>query len=452
MKGRTGATFAFLVVAAVASPALSAELPPIKASDSNPVPQCATPGRLVEFLKTRNSKMNPRYEEIGTDYMRYGEELGVRWDIAFFQMMLETGSLTYTGDVKPKQNNFAGLGATGRRNPGESFESVAMGVRAHLQHVLMYSGEKIEDPVAERTRKVQEWGVLDDWRKTIKGPMTFTQLARQWAPGARNYSRDIRDLADDFYGTICKQPDPHPEYVAEARKGRTNNVAAAAPQAPAQVPPAKTANAATPTTTPQEKPQKAPVAAASMSPAAADVSKRAAELAARLSPPAGGTAAAAAGTAGGAATNDKVGFTLLNSPAEQPAKGAAADATPGLSSAPVAAKDQKAKSAAKAPAAKVETASLAAGAAKEGAAATSKSGPKQACRVWTASYGGTKAVIVKAVKDKLVNYTVLDVNEGAERRETAAYIAAYAKGGELVGEFTSQGQALDKAFELCPEG
>jgi hypothetical protein len=33
-----------------------------------------------------------------------------------------------------------------------------------------------------------------------------------------------------------------------------------------------------------------------------------------------------------------------------------------------------------------------------------------------------------------------------------AYIAAYAKGGESVGAFTSQSKALDKAFELCPEG
>ena len=31
-------------------------------------------------------------------------------------------------------------------------------------------------------------------------------------------------------------------------------------------------------------------------------------------------------------------------------------------------------------------------------------------------------------------------------------IAAYAKEGKITGEFASQTQALDKAFELCPEG
>ncbi len=74
------------------------------------------------------------------------------------------------------------------------------------------------------------------------------------------------------------------------------------------------------------------------------------------------------------------------------------------------------------------------------------------CRVWMASYGGQKAVLIKAQRADETNYTVLDVNEGDEKREADAYIAAYAKGGAVAGEFPSQTQALHKAFELCPEG
>jgi len=74
------------------------------------------------------------------------------------------------------------------------------------------------------------------------------------------------------------------------------------------------------------------------------------------------------------------------------------------------------------------------------------------CKVWTASYGGVRSVIIKARADQQDNYTVLDVNEGSEKREAQAYIAAYAKGGKMVGEFTNPSQALDKAFELCPDG
>ena len=77
---------------------------------------------------------------------------------------------------------------------------------------------------------------------------------------------------------------------------------------------------------------------------------------------------------------------------------------------------------------------------------------KLKCRVWTASYGGNKAMLIKASTAEGVSYTVLDVNEGAEKREAAAYIAAYAKGGNIESTFGSQTQALEKAFELCPEG
>jgi hypothetical protein len=76
----------------------------------------------------------------------------------------------------------------------------------------------------------------------------------------------------------------------------------------------------------------------------------------------------------------------------------------------------------------------------------------QKCRVWTASYGGQKAMIIKSQIDKVVNYTVLDVNEGSEAREAEAFISAYAKNGAIAGQFGSQAQALEKAFELCPEG
>ena len=80
------------------------------------------------------------------------------------------------------------------------------------------------------------------------------------------------------------------------------------------------------------------------------------------------------------------------------------------------------------------------------------SGPRPTCKVWTASYGGGHSVIIRARADQQDNYTVLDVNEGSEKREAEAYISAYAKGGKTVGEFANPSQALDKAFELCPDG
>ena len=154
--------------------------------------------------------------------MRLGEKLGVRWDFAFYQMILETGSLKYrngrrAGDVKPTQNNFAGLGATGGGEPGESFKDIPTGVRAHLEHLLLYSGEKLENPVAERTRKVQEWGVLTKWQARFTKPITFSDLAQQWAPGSSSYARMLDGIAERFQ-EFCEKPDPRPEMAAAVRR------------------------------------------------------------------------------------------------------------------------------------------------------------------------------------------------------------------------------------------
>lgn len=418
MRALAGATFA--AVACLLAPALSqsaaaAELPGIKSTASNAVPECATPGRLMQFLKNRNQGLAERYDGLATEYMRHGEDLSIRWDYAFFQMMLETGNLTYKGDVKPEQNNFAGLGATGRGARGESFADISTGVRAHLQHVLMYGGEKIESPVAERTRNIQEWGVLVDWQKTIKTPITYTHLAKKWAPTSRAYTRDISGIADDFYDGTCKDADPRPELVAEARKGQMSSTVSIAKVEKTNVVPAG---------------KGAEIAKKAIAEARAS-----GDIPTRTGLGAGELAKAAAVTAPAASAGPSPSVKILNATPELPAD----TATNGLPP--------------ESDTAKIDTASFTGVA---GAATASKAKEPAAkptnCRVWTASYGGAKAIIIKAAASGATNYTVLDVNEGAEKKEAEAYISAYAKGGEMVGEFGSPTQALDKAFELCPEG
>jgi hypothetical protein len=387
-----------------------ATLPPIKIGDSNRVPACATPGRLMAYATARNGNLDERFAPIATEYMRHGEELGVRWDYAFFQMLVETGNLSFkrgnghSGDVKPSQNNFAGLGATGGGVPGESFPNVATGVKAHLQHVQLYAGDRIEDPVADRTRKIQAWRVLTSWQRGVKAPITFTDLARQWAPKDTGYSKSIGAVAKRFYGGFCDKPDPQPELVQEARGGRGQRVAVAS--------------------------------ATSGRVAGAAVVKKAAEPAFAYGDGArSGLGAAALARSGaepaGVATEAEQMEPSAQPPSASLKRQAGSDseklATVGQTQSPATA----------------QTAS-AAGMAKRAA-------PKK-CRVWTASYGGQRTIIIKAISDQYTNYTVLDVNEGEEKREADAYIAAYAKGGQPVGEFANQTLALERAFEFCPEG
>lgn len=414
----TACSAVFLGYLASSASALAAELPPIKVADGNAVMSCATPGRLMAYLKSNNKAVQDKFEVIATEYMRHGEALGIRWDYAFFQMLVETGYLKFTGDVDVKQNNFAGLGATGKGAKGESFPDVSTGVKAHLQHILMYTGTPVDDAVAQRTRDVQSWGVLTKWQQSIKRPMTFKDLTSKWAPTSRAYPRDILSVATRFENGPCKEDDPQPELVAEARGGadqpaaKTSTTKLKAEKAPKTDKPAEVA-AAQPQSQDEDRPAMPLVtpsseAAVQVAPAA-DVKV--------LNTQASTDAPADAGTAKIAPTDKPTAETKKST-----AKPSA---------------DEK----------KFETASTMSGAAAATApAATSK------CKVWQASYGGSKAIIIKATAEKMTNYTVLDVNDGSEKREAEAYIAAYAKGGAAVGEFASSAQALEKAFQLCPEG
>ena len=473
MMCRYGALSALRLATAVAAAILStsaraADLPELKLSDANPVPACATPGRLMAFIEGRNKGLPEKFQTISADYMRIGEELGVRWDTALFQMLLETGNLTFTGDVSVDQNNFAGLGATGKKEPGESFPDVATGVRAHLEHLMLYAGDPPANPVAERTRKVKEWGVLDSWQKSVKGPMTFSLIAKKWAPGSRNYARDIEDVANAFYNGPCKGADPKPEMMALAKSGQSKKAGAEAKVAEAQKP----SETAVADDASESKVSGAELARRAVAEARASGSFVRSNLGAgTLAKTAEDTQAKAPVV--GEAPSEKPAFKIINAqadaqtaaepaasdgeaapPAEaeadQPEPQPSAKMSPTAAALPAAKTALNAKTQAKEP---IRTAALGAGtkpAVTTATDATPAEGLK--CRVWTASYGGSRAILIKAAGESIVNYTVLDVNEGTEKREADAYIAAYAKGGKQVGEYQNQTQALDKAFELCPEG
>jgi len=88
--------------------------------------------------------------DIQSDFVRdlaqiYTEEAymeGINHDVAFAQMILETGYLRFGGLVSFEMYNFAGLGSTGPGHPGLSFPDARTGVRAHIQHLKAYASEE----------------------------------------------------------------------------------------------------------------------------------------------------------------------------------------------------------------------------------------------------------------------------------------------------------------------
>jgi Mannosyl-glycoprotein endo-beta-N-acetylglucosaminidase len=196
-------------------------LPPIRSGPGNEVPNCMKTAALMAFVRDQSrrvdppTKSHPRFVRLASVYRRIGRCVqkvegkceSVRWDFAFFQMLLETNYLTFRapdgspGIISPEDNNFAGIGATGVE-PAEKFGHMETGVLAHLQHLLMYSGEKISDPVARRTRTVESY-VLSRMGN-LGRPPTFADLATLWTGTDQDtYGADILGIATSFARLYC---------------------------------------------------------------------------------------------------------------------------------------------------------------------------------------------------------------------------------------------------------
>jgi hypothetical protein len=336
-------------------------LPEIRTHAANRVPACATPARLMRFTLQRNPGLEQRFRDIAQHYRQHGEALHVRWDYAFFQMLLETNFLSFrTGsgapsDVSPKQNNFAGLGTTGGGVPGDSFPDVSTGVLAQMQHLIAYSGERVEAPAARRTREKQDDIIV--LSKALKRPVTFADLTRRWATD-RHYGTSIEAIAERFRGAHCNVP-------ALARAGDEDTTPPA---------PRKAAGPAAKTAAP-EAASRPPTQAAPQEAEAGE------EKAGEKAGSPGATLLAGAGP----------GLLRGMQPALQPTS----------------------------------------------------------CRIWTASYGGAKSILIRAMVGAEVHLTALQVLEGFEKSLADSYIRAHAQGGEAIGEFDSREAALAHAFDLC---
>ena len=132
------------------------------------------------------------YLHLAEIFLEEGKREGVRGDGAFCQSLIETGYFRFDGDVKPHQNNYAGIGATGGV-PGNSFPDPRTGIRAQIQHLKAY---------ASTTPLVLEC-VDPRYKYVSKGcAPTFEQLSGKWAvPGYSGYSSlDAARRAKDSYG------------------------------------------------------------------------------------------------------------------------------------------------------------------------------------------------------------------------------------------------------------
>ena len=124
------------------------------------------------------------------------ENEGVKVEVAFTQAMLETGYLKFGGDVKPDQYNFAGIGATGNGNPGNSFGDVRTGIRAQIQHLKCYAS----------TDSLNLAKVDPRWSNNLRGKAIYVEYlsipnnpyGTGWAASA-TYGNDLLKLITNLY-------------------------------------------------------------------------------------------------------------------------------------------------------------------------------------------------------------------------------------------------------------
>jgi hypothetical protein len=151
--------------------------------------------QMERYLLSKNPKAS-KYASYVPIYLQEGEKEGVRGDIAFAQSLVETGFFRFGGDVKPQQNNFSGLGATGNSQQGCRFQTPLEGIRAQIQHLKAYGSKRpLRQPCVDpRFQKVLKRGCA----------LCVEDLGGLWAyPGydTKKYkSLKLAKRAHDSYG------------------------------------------------------------------------------------------------------------------------------------------------------------------------------------------------------------------------------------------------------------
>jgi hypothetical protein len=146
-----------------------------------------------------SGKFTVGLDTLASLYVTYGSRFGIRADMAWAQMIHETGFGNYGGDVSPAQNNFAGIGAVGGGAPGDSFATAEMGVIAQYVHLACYLyPQDLPDPYCVPSSDPTKPGdpryfTTASRRGSVR---TVFDLDDKWAVPGDGYGAAIQKLAD----------------------------------------------------------------------------------------------------------------------------------------------------------------------------------------------------------------------------------------------------------------
>lgn len=144
----------------------SAEVPKVSLDSWIPVRDPNDVGVEPLLAVCRAHGRQPQYDDaairrIGESIVSRSREFGFRTSICMGQMLHETGFFQYGGQVRPEQNNFAGLGATNDGAVGATFPNEDEGVLAVMCHLALYVYGDIPD-WPEHLRQYSEKAIRRD--------------------------------------------------------------------------------------------------------------------------------------------------------------------------------------------------------------------------------------------------------------------------------------------------
>ncbi|MDR2491118.1 MAG: glucosaminidase domain-containing protein [Spirochaetaceae bacterium] len=145
---------------------------------------------MAAWLVTSNSDIDIDFaRDFAALYIQEAALEGVNHDVAFSQMCLETGFLRFDRIVTMDMNNFGGIGAVSEKKRGERFNSIAMGVRAHIQHLKAYGSAT---PLSQRLVDPSYYYVRYGSAPTVK------DLSGKWAVDTA-YGEKLISVIDRAY-------------------------------------------------------------------------------------------------------------------------------------------------------------------------------------------------------------------------------------------------------------
>lgn len=164
--------------------------------------------QAIAFIARSNPmpKLNCSIVDLVNYYYEEAGQEGVRADLALSQALLETGFFRYGGAVKPEQNNFCGLGTTAGK-VGAAFSDARIGVRAHIQHLMAYSTNRLPATEIVDPRYFLVWQMTERYAQHSN----WEDLDGRWATGP-SYSAKIFAIYDRMksapFEQIMETPKP----------------------------------------------------------------------------------------------------------------------------------------------------------------------------------------------------------------------------------------------------